>query len=170
MLGRIHTCFSKFRRASSKFPRIFFKNFQKLREKQKGAKPILSAIALPYTPDPFWTLEQHYESSNLQPQFEEVLKKQDKKAFCKLVTSGFSLAVLLSGSKNVYHIAAELNLPEMIRYIAASHVPKPDINARDSVGWTPLHAAFSDGNLSAALALLNCGASPNITSDSGVCS
>lgn len=62
-------------------------------------------------------------------------------------------------------VSEEGNMP-MLEAVLNSWLPKPDLNAADECGWTPLHSAAAGGHIEVVDKLLERGANPNARTES----
>ncbi|XP_014226784.2 ankyrin-3-like [Trichogramma pretiosum] len=65
------------------------------------------------------------------------------------------------------HLTSSDYLAEMLLEVCDKKHRTVEVDARNNVGWTPLHAAINKGNIKLVEILLNRGSAPNLVTDEG---
>lgn len=81
-----------------------------------------------------------------------------------LVKAGADVCHMAKDGENVLHLALEKNYDEVVRYFSRY---KKIINEKDKRGLAPFLIAVANGNLKPCQTLLEAGADPNVTDNSG---
>eukprot|EP01114_Cavostelium_apophysatum_P012981 TRINITY_DN3050_c0_g1_i1.p1 TRINITY_DN3050_c0_g1~~TRINITY_DN3050_c0_g1_i1.p1 ORF type:complete len:1468 (+),score=377.33 TRINITY_DN3050_c0_g1_i1:545-4948(+) len=90
-------------------------------------------------------------------------------ALLKLLHEGLPLNCVFRNQQTLFHVAGEFNDPRLVEYLVRNQYKCPDINARDSYGWTALHSACYKGpsRHNVISLLMNYGATVNVLNQSG---